>query len=142
MNVWRRARSISLVPKPSSRHVRRALYAWRTEWIRAMRSLKCATSAEISWYDRAMRRCQRGSQVGHCLVYDSLYAALADLRQCELWTAHTRFYRVVKADVLFVKHIAECVCCEVIRGIRRHYFTVGGRVSIVSNDWIRFSSAF
>jgi predicted nucleic acid-binding protein len=41
------------------------------------------------------------------LVYDSLYAALADLRQCELWTADTRFHRVVKADLPFVRHIAD-----------------------------------
>jgi predicted nucleic acid-binding protein len=41
------------------------------------------------------------------LVYDSLYAALADLRECELWTADTRFHRVVKADLPFVRHIAD-----------------------------------
>ena len=41
------------------------------------------------------------------LVYDSLYAALADLRQCDLWTADTRFHRVVKADLPFVRHIAD-----------------------------------
>lgn len=41
------------------------------------------------------------------LVYDSLYAALADLRGCELWTADTRFQRVVKADLPFVRHIAD-----------------------------------
>jgi predicted nucleic acid-binding protein len=43
------------------------------------------------------------------LVYDSLYAALADLRQCELWTADTRFHRVVKADLMFVRHSSEYV---------------------------------
>lgn len=42
-------------------------------------------------------------------VYDSLYAALADLRQCELWTADTRFHRIVKSDLLFVKHIADYI---------------------------------
>lgn len=48
-------------------------------------------------------------QCNQRLVYDSYYAALADLRQCELWTADTRFHRVVKADLLFVKHITEYV---------------------------------
>ena len=48
-------------------------------------------------------------QFNQRLVYDSLYAALADLRQCEFWTADTRFHRVVKADLLFVRHIAEYV---------------------------------
>ncbi|HLJ57704.1 MAG TPA: type II toxin-antitoxin system VapC family toxin [Chthonomonadaceae bacterium] len=41
------------------------------------------------------------------LVYDSLYAALADLRQCELWTADTRFQRAVKEDLPYVRHIAD-----------------------------------
>jgi len=40
------------------------------------------------------------------LVYDSLYAALADLRGCDLWTADTRFHRVVAGDMPFVKHIS------------------------------------
>lgn len=46
-------------------------------------------------------------QFNQRLVYDSLYAALADLRQCELWTADTRFHRVVKAELSFVRHIAD-----------------------------------
>lgn len=46
-------------------------------------------------------------QFNQRLVYDSLYAALADLQHCELWTADTRFHRVVKADLPFVRHIAD-----------------------------------
>ncbi len=59
--------------------------------------------------DPGLRRRSReiAEQFNQCLVYDSLYAALADLRQCELWTADTRFHRVVKADLPFVKHIAD-----------------------------------
>ncbi len=46
-------------------------------------------------------------QFNQRLVYDSLYAALADIRQCEFWTADTRFHRVVKEDLPYVKHISE-----------------------------------
>lgn len=59
--------------------------------------------------DPELRRRSReiAEQFNQRLVYDSLYAALADLRHCEFWTADTRFHRVVKADLLFVKHIAD-----------------------------------
>ena len=46
-------------------------------------------------------------QFNQRLCYDSVYAALAELRRCELWTADTRFHRVVKNDLPFVKHIAD-----------------------------------
>ena len=46
-------------------------------------------------------------QFNQRLVYDSLYAALADIRHCAFRTADTRFHRVVKADLSFVRHITE-----------------------------------
>jgi predicted nucleic acid-binding protein len=48
-------------------------------------------------------------QFNQRLVYDSLYAALADLHRCELWTADARFHRVVRADLPFVRHIADYI---------------------------------
>lgn len=57
--------------------------------------------------DLRRRAREIAEQFNQRLVYDSLYAALADLRQCELWTADTRFHRVVKADLPFVRHIAD-----------------------------------
>ena len=36
-------------------------------------------------------------------IYDSVYAALAQLRGCEFWTADKRFYDAVKSRLLFVK---------------------------------------
>lgn len=38
-------------------------------------------------------------------VYDSLYAALADLRGCDLWTADKAFYEAVKEGLTFVKYL-------------------------------------
>jgi len=38
-------------------------------------------------------------------IYDSLYAALAELRGCEFWTADKRFYDAVTANLAFVKYL-------------------------------------
>jgi predicted nucleic acid-binding protein len=39
-------------------------------------------------------------------VYDATYAALADLRGCEFWTADKPFYDAVKAGLPFVRYLA------------------------------------
>jgi predicted nucleic acid-binding protein len=38
-------------------------------------------------------------------VYDATYAALAELRNCDFWTADKAFYDAVKADLSFVKYL-------------------------------------
>jgi predicted nucleic acid-binding protein len=38
-------------------------------------------------------------------IYDSLYAALADLRGCEFWTADTAFWNAMHVALPFVKHL-------------------------------------
>ncbi|MGH9837512.1 MAG: type II toxin-antitoxin system VapC family toxin [Blastocatellia bacterium] len=38
-------------------------------------------------------------------IYDSLYAALAELRACEFWTADKAFYDAVKTALPFVKYL-------------------------------------
>jgi len=40
-------------------------------------------------------------------VYDATYAALAELRGCEFWTADKIFYDDVKAVLLFVKYLPD-----------------------------------
>lgn len=40
-------------------------------------------------------------------VYDSNYAALAQLRGCEFWTADKAFYDVVKAGLSFVRYLPD-----------------------------------
>jgi len=40
-------------------------------------------------------------------VYDATYAALADLRGCEFWTADKAFYNAVKEALLFVRCLPE-----------------------------------
>ena len=40
-------------------------------------------------------------------VYDATYAALADLRGCEFWTADRAFYEAVKVGLPFVKYLPD-----------------------------------
>lgn len=40
-------------------------------------------------------------------VYDSSYAALAELRGCEFWTADKAFYEAVKAGLSFVRYLPD-----------------------------------
>ena len=40
-------------------------------------------------------------------VYDATYAALAELRVCELWTADKVFYDTVKSTLTFVKYLPD-----------------------------------
>jgi predicted nucleic acid-binding protein len=40
-------------------------------------------------------------------VYDATYAALAEVRGCEFWTADRAFYDAVKAGLRFVKYLPD-----------------------------------
>ncbi len=40
-------------------------------------------------------------------VYDAPYAALAELRGCEFWTADKMFYDDVKASLVFVRYLVD-----------------------------------
>ena len=40
-------------------------------------------------------------------IYDSLYAALAELRGCEFWTADKVFYDAVRSTLLYVRYLPD-----------------------------------
>lgn len=40
-------------------------------------------------------------------IYDSLYAALAELRECEFWTADKKFYEAVHGGLAFVRYLPD-----------------------------------
>jgi predicted nucleic acid-binding protein len=46
------------------------------------------------------------AQFNQRAVYDATYAALAELRGCDFWTADRAFYDDVKAVLTFVKYLA------------------------------------
>ncbi len=64
------------------------------------------TGVQIGTHDDMVRRAREIARLcNQVRIYDSLYAALADLRGCEFWTADTRFYNSVSSSLPFVKHI-------------------------------------
>ena len=62
--------------------------------------VQLVTHPEMVTRARAIAR-----QYSQSNIYDSLYAALADLRGCEFWTADKRFYDAVTANLAFVKYL-------------------------------------
>jgi predicted nucleic acid-binding protein len=64
--------------------------------------VRLVTHPEMVVHARAMAR-----QFNQPKIYDSLYAALAELRVCEFWTADRRFYEAVTANLLFVKYLPD-----------------------------------
>jgi predicted nucleic acid-binding protein len=48
-------------------------------------------------------------QFNQRFVYDSLYAALADLRDCEFWTADAQFHKAVHPALPFVHLLGEAM---------------------------------
>lgn len=58
-------------------------------------------------YDAATRTRARDIAVtlNQVRVYDATYAALAELRGCEFWTADERFYNSAAGHLTFVKYI-------------------------------------
>jgi len=46
-------------------------------------------------------------QLNQRKVYDATYAALAEIRGCEFWTADKIFYDAVKATLPFVKYLPD-----------------------------------
>lgn len=46
-------------------------------------------------------------QFNQRFVFDATYAALAELRSCEFWTAHKIFYDAVKEALSYVKYLPD-----------------------------------
>ena len=47
-------------------------------------------------------------------VYDSVYAALAEIEGCELWTADYAFYKAVRGFLSFVKYLGNYIPSSVV----------------------------
>lgn len=61
----------------------------------------------ITLPDMVSRAREIARQFNQPKIYDSLYAALAELRGCEFWTADKAFYDAVKTSLPFVKHLPD-----------------------------------
>lgn len=65
-------------------------------------NVRIVTYSNLVIYAREIARRFRQSR-----IYDSLYAALAQLLECEFWTADKAFYEAVNSELLFVKYLPE-----------------------------------
>ena len=67
-----------------------------------------ATGVQIVGHPDMVRRAREiARQFNQPKIYDAIYAALAELRGCEFWTADKAFYDAVKAALPFVKYLPD-----------------------------------
>lgn len=67
-----------------------------------------STPVQIITHPNLRKRAREiAEQFNQKYVYDSTYAALAELRSCEFWTADRVFYDAVKAVLSFVKYLPD-----------------------------------
>ena len=59
----------------------------------------------IVYPDMVCRAREIARQFNQQRIYDSLYAALAELHGCEFWIADKAFYEAVKSALSFVKYL-------------------------------------
>lgn len=65
-----------------------------------------AVKVRIVTHPNMVRRARKiARQFNQERIYDSLYAALAELRGCEFWTADRVFYNDVKSSLPFAKYL-------------------------------------
>src|SRR5262249_37621750 len=65
-----------------------------------------AVGMQIETHPDMVRRAREIARLYHQdRIYDSLYAALAELRGCEFWTADGAFFHAVTAGLPFVKFL-------------------------------------
>jgi predicted nucleic acid-binding protein len=64
--------------------------------------------AQIVGHPELRRRAREiADEFNQRTVYDSTYAARAELQGCEFWTADKAFYDAVRLGLPFVKHLAD-----------------------------------
>ena len=61
----------------------------------------------VTHHDMVRRAREISRQFNQERIYDSIYAALAELRGCEFWTADKSFYKAVKPGLSFVKYLPD-----------------------------------
>ena len=72
----------------------------------ALQALTAVRVQLITHPDMVKRARALARQFNQPKIYDSLYAALAELRGCEFWTADKTFYDTVEGKLPFVKYLA------------------------------------
>jgi len=110
-----RLKSITLIGPPLLEYevesaLQRRLYYGHVNIMAADASLRAfyAVGVRIVTHPNLVRRAREiARQFKQERIYDSLYAALAELRGCEFWTADEMFYEAVKSALSFVKYLPD-----------------------------------
>lgn len=76
-----------------------------TDAYRAYSVLDRAPIQILTHFNLRQRAREIAEQFNLPTVYDATYAALAELRGCEFWTADRAFYEAVKVGLPFVKYL-------------------------------------
>jgi predicted nucleic acid-binding protein len=67
-----------------------------------------AVPIRIEAPDRLRQRaCEIAEKYGQSRFYDASYAALAELHDCEFWTADRAFHEAVKDDLTYVRFLGD-----------------------------------
>lgn len=90
--------------------IRRRVYEGRWNTVDAHNAFAVLDRAPVEVLTHPnLRERARGiaEQFNQRTVYDSTYAALAELRGCEFWTADNAFYLDVEAALAFVRYLPD-----------------------------------
>jgi predicted nucleic acid-binding protein len=90
--------------------VRKRVFEGAMTVAEAKRAYKGLDDVEVEIVSHARMRTRAreiAQQYNQRSVYDSVYAALAELRGCDLWTADKKFYDAVKGKLKFVKFLPD-----------------------------------
>lgn len=90
--------------------IRKRVYDGRLSMADAQKAYVILDRAPVQMvtYPRLRQRAREiAEQFNQRTVYDATYAALAELRGCEFWTADKVFYDAVQAGLSFVKYLAD-----------------------------------
>lgn len=110
-----RAKGIALIGPPLLEYevesaLQRRLHYNRTTTEAVDASLRAfyAVSIRIVTHPDMVQRAREIARQFHQeRIYDSLYAALADLRDCQFWTADKIFYDAVRSGLSFVQYLPD-----------------------------------
>lgn len=90
--------------------IRRRVYEGRWNTVAAANAFAVLDGAPVDVLTHPLMRSRAreiAEQFNQRTVYDSTYAALAELRGCDFWTADNTFYLDVRAALTFVRYLAD-----------------------------------
>jgi predicted nucleic acid-binding protein len=90
--------------------IRHRVFAGRITLEEGVEAFRGLDAVEVSIFDPPEMRLRAREIAKHfnqARVYDATYAALAELRGCEFWTADHAFYTAVRNELPFVRFLAD-----------------------------------